>query len=442
MINLRHHKRDIPLWGWLSLMLIGLHQNCLGAQTNLFPVFQVEKAREYLHSVSQIIANKYDTNVDILLIGAGCKNELGDKAAAEQWALKALTIDSKRTDIYLFLADLWIRQDNMEKAVAILRRAIQADPKGKGIYTKLGMLFERLGDNIEARKHMELAVKMHPEDAVAHLLLGRMLMQSGNLELAKSELDLACKLDPKSINAQYALYQLYSKLGDREAAEKTLQIFKELKQQEKSVLDKEDARNEHELDLLKYTAELHCAIAVQLLRLKQELAAEVHMHQAILINPQYPHAHELLYELYYRKGRFLDAKTAAVKLVELTPKNVINRLNLSVLLLQINDPTAESELQRVLELDPKQPQALHNLARFYLNHRTQLPQALTLCERLLAVDPIPLNYDLLGWAYFSNGKTNEAFQAAAKAVELDPKNSRYRERFEKLQQIIQVSTPK
>ena len=110
------------------------------------------------------------------------------------------------------------------------------------------------------------------------------------------------------------------------------------------------------------------------------------------------------------------------------------RLNLGTLLLELKDyPAAVAAWKRVLELDPRQPQALGNLARFYLNARRELPEALKLSRRLAELQPTAASYDLLGWASYANGLTNEARAAAGQAVEREPANPVYRARYQKLQ---------
>jgi tetratricopeptide (TPR) repeat protein len=93
-----------------------------------------------------------------------------------------------------------------------------------------------------------------------------------------------------------------------------------------------------------------------------------------------------------------------------------------------------AELQRALELDPTQPQALYNLARARLTTRSELPQALELSRRLVEAQPSAESFDLLGWAFYANGKTNDARAAAAQAVKLAPNNAVYRQRLQRLQQ--------
>jgi len=105
------------------------------------------------------------------------------------------------------------------------------------------------------------------------------------------------------------------------------------------------------------------------------------------------------------------------------------------LLLQLKDPAGETELKRILELDSNQAQALHNLARYYLSNGRQLAEALTLCQRLVQVQSSAATYDLLGWAFYANGRTNEALTASAQAVARDPTNAVYRQRHDRLQQM-------
>jgi tetratricopeptide (TPR) repeat protein len=106
-------------------------------------------------------------------------------------------------------------------------------------------------------------------------------------------------------------------------------------------------------------------------------------------------------------------------------------------LLQLKDlPAAVKEFKRVLEINPKEPAALNNLARVYLGARRELPEALAMCQKLVASDPKSANYDLLGWALYVNGRTNEAIQAVATAVAQEPANARYQERYRRLRQPV------
>ena len=121
------------------------------------------------------------------------------------------------------------------------------------------------------------------------------------------------------------------------------------------------------------------------------------------------------------------------EMVRRIPARAAYRVNLATLLLQLREaPQAVAELQKALELDPKQPEALANLARFYLASRQNAPEALSLCQRLVAAQPMAPSYDLLGWALYVNGQTRDALDALTNAIRLEPDNPAYRERARKL----------
>jgi Flp pilus assembly protein TadD len=161
--------------------------------------------------------------------------------------------------------------------------------------------------------------------------------------------------------------------------------------------------------------------------------AETHLVQAIHIAPNDAIAQETLASLFAQTGRPAEARRLWEELVKSAPTNALHHMNLGTVLLQLKEyVAAEAELKRSLELDGKQAGALNNLARLYLGSRREPLEALRLCQRLVDVQPKAANYDLLGWAFFANGQTNDARASAAQAVALDPTNAVYRERLQRL----------
>jgi len=247
-------------------------------------------------------------------------------------------------------------------------------------------------------------------------------------------LEKACQLDPKLSGAFYALSQAKSRLGATEAARESMNIFRQLKQSEKAELDARNTGYDDEKFMRVLAAGFQTEVAEYFLRKGQTALAEAHLRQAVRIEPQEPRGHEVLAALLVQTGRLPEARGMYEALVRLKPTQAAYRLNLGTTLLQLKDyPAAVEQLNRALELDPKQPGALGNLARFYLSSRQDLPEALGLCRRLVDSQPTAASYDLLGWACYANGLTNEARLAAAQAVERDPTNTVYRERYQRLQ---------
>jgi Flp pilus assembly protein TadD len=222
-------------------------------------------------------------------------------------------------------------------------------------------------------------------------------------------------------------------LGEREAAAATLKTFQQLKGKEKSMAQSENAAYNDNHEMCGLAASIHTQSAALCFRQGQPALAEAHLKQAILVAPWQPQAYEMLAEILLRTTRWWEARSPCEALVRMQPKHAAYRAQLGTVLLQLNDASAGvEELRRALELDPNNPAALNNLARFYLGVRQELPAALELASRLVKVQPAAPSFDLLGWALYVNGKTNQARVAAGQAVARDPNNATYRERLRRL----------
>jgi len=400
----------------------------------VFPEYKPEEARAYLQAVAQQPQTEPGAEADAHFILARLRDQLGERREAERLARQALEADRRRPDIQVFLAGILILQDRMEEALVCLREAVRLKPDIRGGYRQLGMVLDRLGDRAGARKAFETSIQQAPQDAAAHLVLGRLLLDTGEFGEAARHLERACQLGPKLAGAFYALSQAQSRLGATEAARESAKTYQQLKQSEKDHLDDRNVGYDDEKFMRVLASGFHTETAEFLLRKGQVVPAEAHLRQAIHIAPQEPRGYEVLAALLVQTRRLPEARPLYEALVRLKPAQAGYRVNLGTTLLQLQDHRAAvEELKRALELDPKLPEALGNLARFYLSARRDLPEALGLCRRLVELQPGAASYDLLGWACYANGLTNEARSAAAQAVERDPTNAVYRERYQRLQ---------
>ena len=408
-----------------------------GTAADSFPDFNPTAAREYFLAVSQLALHQAGTNADTCLILAHVDSDLGRTDEAESWARQAIALDSQRAEAEVFLARLLIRQDRMEEAAACLRKAVLIDSSIGGGNRLLGMALDRLGDSKGAEEALSRELQRNPADAEAGFLLGRVLLDQGRTREAIARLEKACQSDPDSANGYYVLFQAQTSAGETAAAQKSLQHFQELKQREKSGMDAVEAKQSDEQKLRKCAAEFHNGMAVVLQREGQTTQAEVHLRQAILVAPDQPLAYQRLAALCMQAGRLREAEGFYATLERLQPNESGYQVNRGTLLLQLKDyPSARREFETVLRTHPDQPEALNNLARLYLSARQQLPDALLFSRRLVASQPTAAHYDLLGWALYLNGQTNEALTACDQAIRRDPGNSAYQERRRRLQQAL------
>ena len=407
----------------------------LGAATNTLPEFRVETAQDYFLAAARQGLAEAGTNDESCFIEARLESNLGRQDEAERLARQALNLAPNRADIEVFLAGILIHQDRMEEAAACLRRAVATDPKLARGQRVLGTVLDRLGDQKGAEAAFWAAVQQTPRDVETRLFLGRLLLDQGRPSEAIVQLEEACRLDPESRNNRYVLYQAQTRAGDAEGARQSLEKLQQLKAKEKSPMEATDKGRSDGPKMRVYAIEFHNDMAGLLQWQGKGALAESHLRQSLAITPEQPVTCQRLATLCLQSGRLAEAKELFASLARLLPNEPACGVNLATVLLQLKDYAgAVQELERVLQLDPNQPEALNNLARFYLGARRRLPEALALCQRLVAGQPTAANYDLLGWALYANGRTNEALEASSLAVQQDPDNPVYRERRHRLEQ--------
>ncbi|MCP5517295.1 MAG: tetratricopeptide repeat protein [Verrucomicrobiales bacterium] len=399
-----------------------------------FPAFDAGSASAYLQEVAGRLAQEMADDPKAIELEARVLGELGLVEEAERLTGLALERSGGRADLAVSLADLRIRQSRLSAAQAAIEQGLRRDPAVPGGYRRLGMIRDRQGDRVGARAAFEEAVRREPTDATAHLLLGQLLLDDAEPADAIEQLEAACRLAPDSANGFYALAQAQVRSGDREAARQTLVSFRRLKEAEQRRADALNAGRDDARAMQNLAGGFHVEAAELLLARGRSAAAGAHLTQAIAVQPEAVKARERLGLLRLREGRPAEAREHFEQLVRLEPDEARHHANLGTLLLQLEDvTTAVPVLRRALELDPRQPQALNNLARWLLARSRQVDEALALCRRLVEVQSTAANHDLLAWACYANGRADEAREASARSVALAPDNPVYRERLRRLQ---------
>ena len=106
-----------------------------------------------------------------------------------------------------------------------------------------------------------------------------------------------------------------------------------------------------------------------------------------------------------------------------------------VLHAQGNTDGAIAELERALELDPENSNALNSLGYILADTGRDPRRAVDCCRRALRRNPNnPAYLDSLGWAYHRLGRTDEARDVLRSALEASPRN---KEIASHLRQVLQ-----
>lgn len=106
--------------------------------------------------------------------------------------------------------------------------------------------------------------------------------------------------------------------------------------------------------------------------------------------------------------------------VELAPSG--KRTEYTLLLASLHDDLGDYErsekiLLRAYERNPEDPMVLNHLGYFYAERGKKLDQAVRLVQRALRYEPLNGAYvDSLGWAYYQQGKYEQALELLLRAV--------------------------
>jgi choline-sulfatase len=111
-----------------------------------------------------------------------------------------------------------------EGALLHFESAAQKSPKWAALHFSLAAAYARLNRPADARKELDTTLKLEPDNFRANLVLGRMLTLQGKPAEGLPNLKKAVKLEPKSPDAHMFLADAYGRMGQiamarREAAE-------------------------------------------------------------------------------------------------------------------------------------------------------------------------------------------------------------------------------
>jgi tetratricopeptide (TPR) repeat protein len=379
------------------------------------------------------------------------------------------------TEPYTLLADARIAVGRMEEAARALEMAAELNPR---YYAALGELYERMGKwseaadaysqgvqavrtpsrdlrmrmitallNVGSEEAVERAraalddyVGAFPQDTRALYLLSVAHRQLGDLDSSEQAAQKLLALDPESLTGLNALGQVYFARHEPRKVVELLAPFTG------NVAERAKGRENDAARLLAQAGIAHLQLnepdkAIDAFTQAKQYASDdpiydAYLIQAHLTGKQAARAAELsaaALERHPGDPRLIalraDALTEmgrrdeAVKLLQdaLTraPEDDDLQLKLGAVFEEAGEiENAEKAFRSILERDPLHAPALNYLGYMLADRGLRLPEAITLIERALQVDPDnPAYLDSLGWALFKQGKVDEAEAPLRKAAE-------------------------
>ena len=136
---------------------------------------------------------------------------LNEGEKAKQY-LEAFQKVQGNTPTAKLLAQLYLRDKNVDRAVEVLETYLKAQPLDGQALTLLGSALMFKGQNARATSLMQRALQTK-ESPEFHTVLGLSLLRSGQTGTAMAELETALKGDPRQTQAATSLIALYLRAG-------------------------------------------------------------------------------------------------------------------------------------------------------------------------------------------------------------------------------------
>jgi len=271
--------------------------------------------------------------------------------------------------------------EDSDAAIVTLERALALDPGRPGTLFGLGMaLADHADQQHRALELLSRALEAEPANAMALYLIGRIHVGRGELEEARDALTASLGVDSEQADAHYRLALVYGRLGDRDSAGVHQRRFQELS---RAVKDMEE--HERQVGLLNEAAALATTPA--------ELAS---------------------------------VRATATRLAETVPGDAAVLVVLArVALAQGDTPTAVATAERVLEIYPRQWEALY-VRGVGLQQAGRLDAARAALEQSREINALHApTHNALGNLLMSTDDPRAAAAAYGDAVRVDRDNAAF-----------------
>ncbi len=143
----------------------------------------LERATEQAHTVLQLAS----ANVEGLALLGAASSAAGNTQVAQQAFSRVLESDPRRVSVAVALADIYNRQDNLDEARAVLRKAALAQPSSSLPWLALGRLEEQEGNVSAAEQAYREAVKAE-DSSEAYSRLAQFLERAARIPEAEQVL--------------------------------------------------------------------------------------------------------------------------------------------------------------------------------------------------------------------------------------------------------------
>ena len=332
---------------------------------------------------------------------------------------KALQLNPRNADAHYLLGILKSIQGRRQDAISELKMAAELKPEHLDAQHRLATLLFKAQDYGGAARAYSEVVKLKPYDHELRNMLGRSYSMSGETEKAIKEFNAAIRIRRNYLEPHYHLAFLYGRQSrNREAIEECLTFLRSVPGEPNITLLLAEfyvAVDEFDKAILRLERFLKRP------RMRRSTSAEAHFRLAM--------AYEGKEETSLAESHFQESIDTYKKILGENQRNSDVHYSIAVVYDAKGDSwLAERHLRKYIELNPDEPDAYNFLGYTFVQHETNLEEAISLIKKAVAIEPRNGAFrDSLGWAYFKLGNLDEAIEELEKAVEFMPDDSEVRE---------------
>jgi tetratricopeptide (TPR) repeat protein len=147
---------------------------------------------------------------------------------AEEYALKAASLDPKLPLVHYLLGELYLYKSRLPEAIAEFRRELSLNPAHAGTYYRLADAYSRDQKYDEAQRLLQQSIRLDPASSGPFILMGKVLQKKGEYDLAVLSLKRALTMDPNNPTTHYLLGGVYRDMGKKEDAATEMKRAEEL----------------------------------------------------------------------------------------------------------------------------------------------------------------------------------------------------------------------
>jgi len=147
----------------------------------------------------------------------------GEIDEAHKTVVSVLSLDEKHKKALSQLAYIYLHKDELGKAEAAYKRAIEQSPKNAVLYSNLGMVFFKQRRYEDAKETYQRAIKIEGRRAARHISLGQVLYMLRDFEGCRQSFERASQLEPRNIDYLFTLANYYLELGEKGEAKRALE---------------------------------------------------------------------------------------------------------------------------------------------------------------------------------------------------------------------------